>query len=507
MLAVRPSLRYLLVGSVILSACVFFFLLKTGEPIGVVEHPISKPSASPPPSPSPASTPEPSSTPLLHDQQPDFNITSAPPPNLDDHCNVNIEHLRELGYNQSIEYGRWDIAVVRTPDFQDFSLDLNLTLPAFEPIDLDTAVEVAFEHCSPDATIHAPPRQPRADASHMIFGFATSKERLIGSLEAFQYWAGGTGARMFGCIDGITEPERKQIEQMARERDIQLTIIHSTKWLLDVQDMYFALVKILWDNRDENTKWAVIIDDDTFFPSMRNLIKRMETYDDSKPQYIGAPTEDFDQMRTMWFMGYGGAGVFMSMPLLEQINEHYSECSLSMSYGDRRVAECIYKYTSTKLTWDRGLFQLDIKDNADGFYEAGRPLPLSLHHWKSWTNVDVVRQAMVAEVCGDDCQLRRWRIDNHWWLINGFSIVQYSKPLTNLLSMEQTWALGPMVEEFNYGHSLGPLREADSGKVSYRLKSATVDGNVVRQIYVHDPALEGLPRRVWEVVWTVIEEQ
>ncbi|KAJ5612903.1 hypothetical protein N7510_006097 [Penicillium lagena] len=505
MLAVRPSMRYLLVGSVILFACVFFFLLSTGDPIEPSS--ISELSSSPSPSPSPSSTPEPSSTPLLQDQQPDLNITPAPPPNLDDHCNVNVEQLRELGYNQSIEYGRWDIAVVRTPNFQDFSLDLNLTLPLFEPIDLDTEAEVTFEHCSPDATIYAPPRQPHADASHMIFGFATSKERLIDSLEGFQYWAGGTGARMFGCIARITELEKQNIEQMARDRDIQLTIVPANnRRPPDIQDMYFSLTRTLWDNRDENTKWAVIIDDDTFFPSMRNLVKRMATYDDSTPHYIGAPTEDFDQMRTMWFMGYGGAGIFMSMPLLEQINEHYTECSRSGSYGDRRVAECIYKYTSTKLTWDRGLFQLDIRGNADGFYEAGRPLPLSLHHWKSWTNVDVVRQAMVAEVCGDDCQLRRWRINDYWWLINGFSIVQYSQPLTNLLSMEQTWALGPMVENFKYGHSLGPLREADSGKISYRLKSATVDGNVVRQIYVHDQSLEELPRRVWEVVWTVIEE-
>ena len=117
--------------------------------------------------------------------------------------------------------------------------------------------------------------------------------------------------------------------------------------------------------------------------------------------------------------------------------------------------------------------------NPAGFYEAGRRI-LSLHHWKSWHNVDIMAQGLVKFVCGDLCPLKRWRFRNRTVMTNGFSVVTYmgdTEP--DLNKMEMTFVTEAGREERNrsstweeLGHSLAPVRpELQEGKekVSYRL--------------------------------------
>ncbi|GAB1198654.1 hypothetical protein APSETT444_007982 [Aspergillus pseudonomiae] len=419
-------------------------------------------------------------------------------------CYVDAELLRSHGYNSSAEYRRWEIAVQRSKSHNGVSDTLNVPVPKFEILDLDTdedRIYLSEAQCVPTATIKAPAPKARADASHMMFGVSTSLERLSDSLGPFAHWAGGTGARIFAMVDVVPKKEKLKVLNRAQELDIKLTIIESKEeWL----DRYFRLTKVLWENRDAHTQWATIIDDDTFFPSMSNLVERLATYDASKPYYIGAPTENWGQMNIFSFMAYGGAGIFLSLPLLQQMNEVYDVCYSFKDHGDKRISQCIYQHTTTKLTWERGLFQVDFGGDVTGFFESGRPLPLSIHHWKSWYDVDVVALGRAAAICGDDCPLRRWRISDRWYFINGFSLVQYSAPMNDMIGMEQTWDPSDWAREQGYAFSLGPLRPKDEKKVSFRMKSAIFEGQRLRQLYVHEPD-SGNPR-ILEVVWRVTDE-
>ncbi|KAB8226715.1 hypothetical protein BDV33DRAFT_162642 [Aspergillus novoparasiticus] len=419
-------------------------------------------------------------------------------------CYVDAERLKSLGYNSSAEYRRWEIAVRRSKSHHGVSDTLDVPVPKFEILDLDTdddRIYLPETQCVPTATIEAPAAKARADASHMVFGVSTSLERLSDSLGPFAHWAGGTGARIFAMVDVVPQKEKLKVLNRAQELDIKLTIIESKEeWL----DRYFRLTKVLWENRDAHTQWAVIIDDDTFFPSMSNLVERLATYDATKPYYIGAPTENWGQMNIFSFMAYGGAGIFLSIPLLQQMNEVYDICYAFKDHGDKRISQCIYQHTTTKLTWERGLFQVDFGGDVTGFFESGRPLPLSIHHWKSWYDVDVVALGRAAAICGDDCQLQRWRISDRWYFINGFSLVQYSSPMNDMIGMEQTWDPSDWARDQGYAFSLGPLRPKDEKKVSFRMKSAVLEGQRLRQIYVHEPD-SGNPR-ILEVVWTVADE-
>ncbi|KAF7590710.1 hypothetical protein BBP40_002501 [Aspergillus hancockii] len=474
LLRVRRSLKSIIATSIFLTAGTFLLFVKTrlfGDPVEGV-----------------AIT-----------YKPEDKVLGNGPINPGD-CYVDLDLLKSYGYNDSVEYERWEIAVTRSKNFKSFSETLSVPVPEFETIQLDTNNPQKIlpqARCAPAVTVEAPAPVAQVDASHLVVGVATSLERLNDSLNQFAHWAGGTNTRLFAMAEIVPSTEKSRVLRRASELGINLTILESPEeWL----DRYFHLTRALLRHRDTKTRWAAIIDDDTFFPSMSNLVDRLATYDHSQPQYIGAPTENLSQMSIFTYMAYGGAGIFLSIPLLLELDEVYDECYELKDHGDKRVSQCIYQHTTTKLTWDRRLFQMDLGEDVTGFYESGRPLPLSLHHWKSWFAVDVVALGKVAAICGDDCQLRRWRISDTWFLVNGFSIVQYSSPMTDMIGMEQTWDPSPEAREKNYAFSLGPLRPKDEGKVSFRLKSAISEGRRLRQIYVYEPEYPSSPQIV-EIVW------
>lgn len=417
-------------------------------------------------------------------------------------CYIDLAQLSSYGYD-SVFYSRWEIAVERTEKFDNFSQRLDVPVPRFEKLDTVSDIgRLPLATCAPTTKITAPMPSP-VDASHIMFGVSTSQDRLQDSLEAFSHWAGGTNARLFALVE--PGPLTSDLQEHATSLDINMTLIESDE---EVLDRYISLTRVLLEHRDAKSEWAVIMDDDTFFPSMSKLSSRLATYDAAVPQYIGAVTENRDSLYNFGYMAYGGAGIFLSMPLLEEMDKFHDSCALLTEFGDKRISQCIYLHTTTKLTWDRDLHQLDfLQSDGSGFYESGRGLPLSLHHWKSadWFPVDVPGMSEVSSVCGDECQLQRWRVgdSDDWFFINGFSIIQHSYPMKDMIAMESTWddSLWALTEGWAY--SLGPLRRRDLRKKTFRMKETIVDSpGSIRQIYIYDPK-DGEPPYLTEVVWRV----
>ncbi|KAJ5404467.1 hypothetical protein N7509_004338 [Penicillium cosmopolitanum] len=458
-------------------------------------------------------------------------------------CDIDLDLIRPYKpYDDThVKYSRWDIAVVRTSNFKGFSPNLNVPHPDTEQpaLDLDLANPgpmVQYKKLPPSSCkpiIIEAPAPEKVDASHIYVGFATTIERLHADIPAFAHWASNNNLHMFGLLEervvegdlgdgngtqifAIDRSEEiAELEKRAAELGIRLSLFTSQA---EYTDRYFALTKIMYENRDRDgvrTEWAVVIDDDTFFPSMGNIVRRLrEAYDSREKWYVGAPTESFEQLKMNMWMAFGGAGIFMSMPLIEEMIGSFDQCDLWKGPGDQKIAQCVYWHTKTKLTWDKGLFQLDINNDVSGFFESGRPLPLSLHHWKSNFDVDMVPLAKVAAVCGDNCLLKRWQVGDsrEWFFTNGFSLVKYSAPLTDeeMNSMEFTFEEDFWKPMDDYAFTLAPLREMDWGKISFQLRDAVIenDGQRVRQIYVHEPDFFDEGRtEVREVVWNIIDEE
>lgn len=426
-------------------------------------------------------------------------------------CLIDLNLLRAdiLNLTFEVDYAQLEIVVTPSDEVGSFSGDLvTVTLPDFKSIDLHA--DEPLQKCgSATVTMSIPAPSVRPDASHIFFGVATTLERLDESLDAFALWAGGTNTTILAAIE--PHADLPKVEAKAERLGVRLTVVQSDAEYLD---RYFALVRFLFQHLESHTKWIGIIDDDTFFPSMASLVSRLSSYNAEEPQYIGALSEDFAQMYFWGFMAYGGGGIFISIPLLRMLNDEkvYDECTAMVDTGDRRIARCIYHYTNTRLTWEPDLHQLDLHGDMAGFYESGRGLPLSLHHWKSWYPVDMVALSAVSSVCGDECVLRRWRLADDWFLVNGFSLIKYSTPPTRdqlkLLTMEKTWGESEydhMHSGEGFMHSLAPLRPRDEDKVSFRLRSAVRDESqsFVRQFYIREQSVPDFSGRdqVLEVIW------
>lgn len=413
---------------------------------------------------------------------------------------IDLQSLRSLSSRNKFRYSRCDINLEfdETVSKRNRTQQLDQPLPDFIMVDFEQdphKVGELVEHISSRCSLQVslPPPPPQVDASHLMFGVATTLERLSNSLETFSRWAAHSKATILAIVEPDDETEIRHIHQHAAELGFNLTILQQEgPW----DDRYFSLTKALYEQRQHTTQWGAIIDDDTFFLSISRLVDRLASFDPTQQHYLGGLTEDYYQTWGYGLMAYGGAGVFLSMPLLEKLYPFHEECSKYDVTGDRRIADCVIEHTLTRFVHIDGFHQLDMHGDLSGFYESGRDLPLSIHHWKSWHQAPIGEMALVGTVCGGDCLLRRFKFSNGWYLTNGFSVVRYSdeRPEDDI-TMERTWW-----DSGEYQHSLAPLRPKDERKVSLRLVSAIQGANEgeVRQFYVHE---EEQINWILEIVW------
>ena len=419
-------------------------------------------------------------------------------------CEPDFDALRRLDVHKLSEYTRREVIAV--PSSNDaLPVRQNLQTPLFERKSSDDVDRLSTQQLQDDCMIPEPVtvqvlQPPRnVDASHIDFGVATTLGRLNESLDAFSHWAGYTKARIFALIEPDKDKRTHEVQAKADSLGINLYITENDE---EYQRRYFTLVSHLGKHMRPQTRWSCIIDDDTFFLSMSELVKALAEYDDTQPTYVGGLSESIPQIGVFGLMGFGGAGVFLSRPLVEEISkpEVFEACLNTDHTGDRRISLCIYQHTYTHLTINHRLHQLDVQGDVSGFFESGRQPPLSVHHWKSWFHMDMAKLSVVSELCGDSCLLRQWNFADGWILTNGFSVMKYSKELDpNDKTMELTWEGQNGAVHESFLHEFGPLREKDWDKFSYVLEDSVVDGNKVRQWYVHRDAEKG--DQILELIW------
>ncbi|KAL3464151.1 hypothetical protein BJX64DRAFT_106866 [Aspergillus heterothallicus] len=416
-------------------------------------------------------------------------------------CEPDFDVLERLDVKKVSQYLRREVVAVssstKVPLIQ--TLDTPLFDHGATSDKQPNSAKILQDDCSIPSSISLEVSPPplHVDASHFDFGVATNIDRLSESLDAFVHWAGDTRTRIFALV----EPDNRipEVRAKAEKLGVNLIVTESND---EYQTRYFSLISHLADNLREETRWSCIIDDDTFFPSMSALIEAFEKYDHTQQMYVGGVSESVKQIGLFGLMGFGGAGVFLSRPLVEQLSkpEVFAACQQSGYTGDRRISLCVYQYSDAHLTIDHRLRQLDFRGDATGFFEAIRPLPLSVHHWKSWFHADMAKLSKIGEICGETCLLGKYRFADGWTLTNGFSISKYSTDIsTDDTSMELTWDGDHQASSEAFMHELGPLREKDTGKITYLMVDSVVDEDSVRQWYIHRNADKG--DQIMELIW------
>lgn len=448
-------------------------------------------------------------------------------------CPDKLDWLAGLNLTYPIRYAHRDIVVNPTPGLERASitrLDTSL-FPDFQTIDLSEDIKVSMQHCEKPYLLSVPALVGNSgDASHIIFGVSTTLKRLDASIPSLLRWLPRTNAQLFVIVieseqivesegvervDAVAADPQQKAEIQARMRGLgmDVTLVEP----LELQDSfsikYFSLIKIMYNNRNDKTKWISLLDDDTFFPSIPALAAMLAKYDTTREYYIGALSEIWWAVAHYGMMGFGGAGIFLSVPLAEIMNNNYRNCieASHTTAGDIRILECVYLLTETKLTYERDLHQVDIHADLSGVFESGH-MPLSLHHWKagavSLSGYNLPMMHLVADVCSD-CFLQRWQFGSEMVLTNGFSLAFYPKGAlkgTDMEKMEETWDEVPPVENsFNHGtdHSLGPTRRRmilEKEKIQYLLIDSAVTEGGIRQSYLH-PGVNGDIDSLLELFW------
>lgn len=443
-----------------------------------------------------------------------------------DPCPKSLDWLRDLTVDFPIKYARRDIIVNPKPGLDRASItriDQRL-FPDAQTVELTDISNVDLIYCIEPIVLDVPdfPREP-VDASHMIFGVATLLERLEASLPYFRRWLAYTKARLFIIVMGPddTEPDKESMAKMQvkmRGLGMDVTIVKPLDKRDNMPERYFSLVRLMYSHRDENTKWISVIDDDTFFPALHSLIDILDGYDSQKEWYIGGISEEWWSVVRYGMMGFGGAGIFLSIPMAAVLDKCYEACKRrsGAGAGDLRIVECINWHSRTKLTHINGLHQIDMHGDRSGLLESGRLL-LSFHHWKggwwdeggygTWFPLHAMHY--VADVCGD-CFLQRWQFGDDMILSNGYTIATYptgAQKKVDLDMAEGTWMDAGLVDDSNNGgwdHYVGPLRpmlELEKEKIQYRFLDAMVVDGGVKQFYLH-LGLDGDLDTLLEVFWT-----
>ncbi|KAK4175792.1 hypothetical protein QBC36DRAFT_240352 [Triangularia setosa] len=449
---------------------------------------------------------------------------------------VYTQHCIKPVYDKTIN--RTLITNITSPFISDRST-ISLTLSSDPPVSLPD--------CAP-LLLPVPPPYRKTPHPELIFGVASTYSRLSSpaTLSAFAHWLSHSKSRLILTItDYHSLPPSSTLSSLSKlysSHSILATClpppVQSKSYT--TSQLHFLLLPTLLSFSTPQTTFLSLVDDDTFFPALHPLSAALSRFNPSLPLYLGAKSDSQSANGQYGEMAFGGAGVFISVPLAKMLVPYYELCAAGGGGdyralgGDGILRDCVYNFTETRLTEVRGLWQGDVRGDAK--QPSSAPPLLSLHHWRSWFHAPVDKMAGVNEVCGD-CFLQRWRTgvgENETgssdsekrkglW-VNGYSYTEYSPGSfpteEDLQKVEGTWLYA---EEGDYEDAYGPLRQrlGEGEKKQWLLVDAywTRDGKgwrgqkkQFRQLYVyHAPrVLTGEEKEnkeavdeVLEVVWDI----
>ncbi|KAG6008091.1 hypothetical protein E4U21_004972 [Claviceps maximensis] len=412
-------------------------------------------------------------------------------------CRSDLDYLRRPEYHLSrhIVYQKRCIHAVRNAansrDLVGSKPEPLIDQGASRVLDLRSSCNGSLPAESPcdPITVQVPAPFPHRDYSEFLFGVASSTERLEQSIPQFKHWLQGTNARLLAIVTDPDLSDRRMAKLAAlfNQSGILFTGIRPQDTAIGVNEQHFVAVRDLLQHAEPATKWGVIIDDDTFFPSLYPVAQVFDSQDASVPAYVGGLSENKDAVTFHGHMAYGGGGIFLSVPLLKLLEPHVDSClqESRIREGDGMLKFCVEEKTGTNFTEIKGLHQLDFGGDMRGFYESGK-WHLSLHHWKSWHQAPVDKIAKIAHICGG-CLFQRWRFGSDTLFTNGFSIATYKRGTADLQldRMESTFTESGNGNDWEW--SLGPMRDRvpEEEKKSYLLIDAEMVGDHLRQVYVH----------------------
>ncbi|KAH7040637.1 uncharacterized protein B0I36DRAFT_233736 [Microdochium trichocladiopsis] len=432
-------------------------------------------------------------------------------------CSINMTKMEGLAkkfeLDSNFQYYKRYIKTQREhiPRKSITKLDQRFLPTAFTAVALDKPNSYGHEKCI--EPMHFPvPQSPypvSGNLSDFMFGVSTTFKRFSSEktspVNEWTYWltdgkGHSNGGKLVLLLLDATEEQMDKARTVLTSRGIDVDVYHSDS-SMEMAVRYLTLIPTLYDHPERpNKKWLVSCDDDTFFPSVHTLVEKFKQYDPEDMLYIGTLSEDVNNIDRHGSQAFGGAGVFISVPLAAKVRHDYQTCKTEQKIhesnsgwgpqGDILLRKCIYENTDVRLSVLHGLYQLDLYGDPSGFYESGIK-PITLHHFKGggWHLALPSEYTKLAYICGEDCTLMRFQTADNFILSSGFSVVHYPKGINfNLAQMERTFAAAPQDKGWNLDYVFDPQRPSllkTGRKISWDLQEAVLNpDNTLTQYYV-----------------------
>lgn len=427
-------------------------------------------------------------------------------------CDIDMDHLNEVkerfGLESKFQYMKRYVRFTRTEGLERKSmtrLNQNLLPSKFKTVEIGQ--HYGHQACAEplDVPVTKSGLPSTVNASDFMFGVSTTYSRFMDPnttpINEWIFWLtdsrGHTnGGKLLLMLLDAGDEELQEVANLLGDVGIDVDVYHSDS-SVEMAVRYLNLVPTLYTHPDApKKKWLVTCDDDTFFPSMHGLIEHMKKYDHTREMYIGTLSEDVGAIDRHGSQAFGGAGVFLSLPMAEMVTYLYSSCTTEEKIlesnsgwgpqGDILLRKCIYENTETRLTtfWD--LWQLDFFGDPSGFYEWGIK-PLSLHHYRGggWHTAKPGQFTKIAHTCGEDCTMQRFQTTDDF-VITGYSVAHYPQGITwDYAQQEGTPQAAPENKGWNLDFMFGPQRPSlhkTGRKIAWeqQLSEVRSDGSVLQ---------------------------
>lgn len=445
-------------------------------------------------------------------QSPTMNTDYEPVSTHEMSCGVDMAHLAEVkeryGLDSKFQYMKRYVRFTRTEGLARKSmtkLSQNLLPNKFKTVEMGRSYGV--EACTDPLEVEVPKSGLPAtvNASDFMFGVSTTYARFMNPdttpINEWIFWLtdshGHTnGGKLLLMLLDATDEELQEVANLLGDVGIDVDVYHSDS-AVQMAVRYITLVPTLYTHIDaKHKKWLVTCDDDTFFANMHGMIEKFQTFDHTMPMYVGTLSEDVGALERHGSQAFGGAGVFLSLPMAEKITDMFEYCKSDEKIlesdsgwgpqGDILLRKCIYENTETRLTnvWD--LWQLDFFGHPSGFYEWGIK-PFSLHHYRGggWHTARPGQMTKIAHTCGEDCSMLRFQTADDF-ILSGYSVAHYPEGITfDTAQIEATLYAAPENKGWNLDYMFGSQRPSllkTGRKIAWEMQESDVraDGSVLQ---------------------------
>lgn len=219
--------------------------------------------------------------------------------------------------------------------------------------------DASLPECVPLRLSTSKPYAPREKFPELIFGMATTYDRLsmLETIDSIEHWAAGRDSKLFVMVEDYTvrgPAEVLGLETRYRDRGVQANFIAPISDSTSTSQNHFLVLTQMVKNSGPETKWFGLLDDDTFFPHLKPLSTALGQLDHSVDMYVGTLSEDFGSVRIFGIMAYGGAGAYLSVTLAKKLGtlDQAIACldEAPETWGDIVLRNCVYHHSRAKLT-------------------------------------------------------------------------------------------------------------------------------------------------------------